>query len=163
MALDYPSYEIIVLDDNTTDESMWRPVEEWCLANQVTFVHLQDWPGYKSGALNYALRHLVDPRTELIGVIDSDYQLDPQFLRRCAPLFADPSVGLHPGSAGLPRLAAGAVLPTPLLLLQVLLRRVATLAQRARRRDPRRNDGADPAPRTGAGRRLGRVVHHRGR
>jgi cellulose synthase/poly-beta-1,6-N-acetylglucosamine synthase-like glycosyltransferase len=93
MALDYPSYEIIVLDDNTTDESMWRPVEEWCHANQVTFVHLQDWPGYKSGALNYALRHLVDPRTELIGVIDSDYQLDPQFLRRCAPLFADPSVG----------------------------------------------------------------------
>jgi glycosyltransferase involved in cell wall biosynthesis len=91
--LDYPNYEIIAIDDNTTDESLWRPVEAWCLAHGVTFVHLQDWPGYKSGALNYALRHLIDPRTELIGVIDSDYQLDPQFLRRCAPLFADPKVG----------------------------------------------------------------------
>jgi hypothetical protein len=35
----------------------------------------------------------MDPRTELIGVIDSDYQLDPQFLRRCTPLFDDPKVG----------------------------------------------------------------------
>lgn len=92
-ALDYPNYEIITLDDNTNDESLWRPVEEWCNANGVRFVHLEDWPGYKSGALNYALREVMDPRTELIGVIDSDYQLDPQFLRRCAPLFGDPKVG----------------------------------------------------------------------
>jgi glycosyltransferase involved in cell wall biosynthesis len=92
-ALDYPNYEIIVLDDNTSDESLWRPVEAWCQQHQVKFVHLQDWPGYKSGALNYALQRMIDPRTELVGVIDSDYQLDPQFLWRCAPLFADPKVG----------------------------------------------------------------------
>jgi cellulose synthase/poly-beta-1,6-N-acetylglucosamine synthase-like glycosyltransferase len=93
LALDYPNYEIITLDDNTSDESLWRPVEAWCVAHGVKFVHLQDWPGYKSGALNHALRTMIDPRTELIGVIDADYQLDPSFLRRCAPLFADPSVG----------------------------------------------------------------------
>ncbi len=92
-ALDYPNYEIVVLDDNTSDESLWRPVEAWCRQHRVKFVHLQDWPGYKSGALNYALRSMMDPRAVLVGVIDSDYQLDPQFLRRCAPLFADPSVG----------------------------------------------------------------------
>jgi hypothetical protein len=91
--LDYPNYEIIVLDDNTDDESLWRPVEAWCAQHEIKFVHLHDWPGYKSGALNYALQRMIDPRTELIGVIDSDYQLDPQFLRRCAPLFADPAVG----------------------------------------------------------------------
>lgn len=28
-----------------------------------------------------------------MGVVDSDYQIDPSFLRRCAPLFADPGVG----------------------------------------------------------------------
>ncbi len=28
--LDYPAYEIIVVDDNTDDEALWRPVEEWC-------------------------------------------------------------------------------------------------------------------------------------
>jgi cellulose synthase/poly-beta-1,6-N-acetylglucosamine synthase-like glycosyltransferase len=93
LRLDYPHYEILVLDDNTDDESLWRPVEAWCHAHQVKFVHLQDWPGYKSGALNFALREMIDPRAELIGVIDSDYQLDPQFLRRCAPLFADPGLG----------------------------------------------------------------------
>jgi cellulose synthase/poly-beta-1,6-N-acetylglucosamine synthase-like glycosyltransferase len=92
-AMDYPNYEIVVLDDNTDDESLWHPVRDWCQQHGIKFAHLQDWPGYKSGALNYALRELIDPRTELIGVIDSDYQLDPEFLRRCAPLFADPTVG----------------------------------------------------------------------
>jgi cellulose synthase/poly-beta-1,6-N-acetylglucosamine synthase-like glycosyltransferase len=92
-ALDYPNYEIHAIDDNTDDEALWRPVEAWCEANDVKFVHLSDWPGYKSGALNYALEHMVDERCELIGIVDSDYQIDPQFLRRCAPLFADRNLG----------------------------------------------------------------------
>jgi cellulose synthase/poly-beta-1,6-N-acetylglucosamine synthase-like glycosyltransferase len=91
--LDYPHYEIILIDDNTDDERLWRPVERWCAAHGVTFVHLENWPGYKSGALNYALRRLTDPRAEVIGVVDSDYQIEPGFLRRCAPAFADPWVG----------------------------------------------------------------------
>jgi cellulose synthase/poly-beta-1,6-N-acetylglucosamine synthase-like glycosyltransferase len=91
--LDYPRYEIVVIDDNTDDESLWRPVQAWCARHRVKFAHLADWPGYKSGALNYALRQLTDPAAELIGVVDSDYQLDPGFLRRCAPLFADAWVG----------------------------------------------------------------------
>ena len=93
VALDYPAYEVIVIDDNTDDEALWRPVEAWCHEHQVKFAHLADWPGYKSGALNYALREMVDPRTELIGVIDADYQLAPDFLSACAPLFADPQIG----------------------------------------------------------------------
>ena len=91
--LDYPRYEIIVIDDNTDDEALWRPVQAWCARHSVKFKHLADWPGYKSGALNYALRELTDPRAEVIGVVDSDYQLKPGFLRRCAPLFADSWVG----------------------------------------------------------------------
>jgi glycosyltransferase involved in cell wall biosynthesis len=91
--LDYPRYEIVAIDDNTDDESLWRPVEAWCADNGVKFVHLSDWPGYKSGALNYALGELTDPATDLVGVVDSDYQIDPGFLRRCAPLFVDPRVG----------------------------------------------------------------------
>ncbi len=91
--IDYPAFEIIVVDDNTPDEETWRPVSEWCAQHGVKFVHLSDWPGYKSGALNFALRELTDPRTELIGVVDSDYQIDPGFLARCAPLFADADVG----------------------------------------------------------------------
>jgi cellulose synthase/poly-beta-1,6-N-acetylglucosamine synthase-like glycosyltransferase len=91
--LDYPNYEIILIDDNTDDESLWRPVERWCRRHDVKFAHLEDWPGYKSGALNYALRQMTDDRAEIIGVVDSDYQLDRAFLRRCAPLFAETWVG----------------------------------------------------------------------
>ncbi len=93
MRLEYPSYEVILIDDNTDDESLWRPVEQWCQRHNVKFAHLQDWPGYKSGALNYALHQMTDERAEIIGVVDSDYQLNRDFLRRCAPLFADSWVG----------------------------------------------------------------------
>src|SRR6266702_2640001 len=93
LRLDYPRYEVILIDDNTDDQSLWRPVEQWCASHGVKFAHLENWPGYKSGALNYALRQLTDERAELIGVVDSDYQIEPGFLRRCAPPFADPWIG----------------------------------------------------------------------
>ena len=82
-----------MIDDNTDDETLWRPVEAWCGRHGVKIAHLENWPGYKSGALNYALRHLTDPRAELIGVVDSDYQIKPGFLRSCAQGFADPWIG----------------------------------------------------------------------
>jgi glycosyltransferase involved in cell wall biosynthesis len=91
--IDYPRFEIIVIDDNTDDVRLWKPVEEWCLRHEVKFAHLENWPGYKSGALNYALRNLTDERAEVIGVVDSDYQIEPGFLRRCAAAFGDPWVG----------------------------------------------------------------------
>src|SRR5579862_8478180 len=93
LRLDYPRYEIILMDDNTDDEELWRPVEAWCARHGVKFAHLENWPGYKSGALNYALRRLTSPEAEVIGVIDSDYQVQPGFLRRCTPAFADPWIG----------------------------------------------------------------------
>ena len=93
LSLDYPRYEVILIDDNTDDEDLWRPVEAWCTRHNVKFKHLENWPGYKSGALNYALRNLTDPAAEVIGVVDSDYQVDPGFLRRSAPAFKDPWIG----------------------------------------------------------------------
>ena len=93
LRLDYPNFEVIVIDDNTDEEALWRPVEAWCARHGAKFKHLENWPGYKSGALNYALREMTDPRAEVIGVVDSDYQLARGFLRRCAPMFADSWVG----------------------------------------------------------------------
>jgi glycosyltransferase involved in cell wall biosynthesis len=93
LRLDYPRYEVILIDDNTDDEDLWRPVEAWCSRHNVKFKHLENWPGYKSGALNYALRNLTDPAAEVIGVVDSDYQVDSGFLRRSAPAFEDPWIG----------------------------------------------------------------------
>lgn len=90
--LEYDDYEVLVLDNNTDDPDMWRPVERFCRSHEkLGFVHLEDWPGYKSGALNHGLT-MVDPRTELIGVVDADYHVDPDFLARCVPLFADPEL-----------------------------------------------------------------------
>ncbi|KUL23511.1 glycosyltransferase family 2 protein [Actinoplanes awajinensis] len=91
--IDYPRYEIVAIDDNTADEALWRPVQRWCATHGVKFMHLSDWPGYKSGALNYAFGELIDPATEIIGVVDSDYRIDSGFLRQCVPLFDDPRVG----------------------------------------------------------------------
>lgn len=92
LALDYDDYEVLVVDNNTDDPLLWRPVEAWCRGRaRVRFLHLANWPGYKSGALNEALR-VSDPRAEVIGIVDADYLVDPDFLARCAPLFADPDV-----------------------------------------------------------------------
>lgn len=91
-ALDYDDYEVLVLDNNTDDPELWRPVERFCRSHEkFGFFHLEDWPGYKSGALNHGLDK-VDPRTELIGVIDADYHVDPDFLTRCTPLFSEPGL-----------------------------------------------------------------------
>src|ERR1035441_10374295 len=49
LRLDYPRVQIVLIDDNTDDESLWRPVESWCRRHDVTFKHLENWPGYKSG------------------------------------------------------------------------------------------------------------------
>jgi glycosyltransferase involved in cell wall biosynthesis len=89
----YPHYEIVAIDDNTDDPELWQPVDDWCAQHGIKFVHLENWPGYKSGALNYALNNLTDPRAELIAVVDSDYQIQPDFLGECARLFADPRLG----------------------------------------------------------------------
>src|SRR5215469_32081 len=66
LRLNYPRYEVILIDDNTDEEELWRPVEAWCARRGVKFKHLENWPGYKSGALNYALRNLTDPDAEII-------------------------------------------------------------------------------------------------
>ncbi len=89
--LDYPNYEVIVIDDNTTDERLWRPVEAHCKVLGFKFFHLENWPGFKSGALNYALTQTA-PDAEVIGVVDSDYLLDPNFLRDCVGFLKNPDV-----------------------------------------------------------------------
>jgi cellulose synthase/poly-beta-1,6-N-acetylglucosamine synthase-like glycosyltransferase len=90
--MEYDEFEVLVIDNNTDDPALWQPVAAWCEGRpHVRFLHLADWPGYKSGALNEALR-VSDPRAEVIGIVDADYLVEPDFLARCAPLFADAEV-----------------------------------------------------------------------
>jgi len=92
--LDYPDYEVLVVDNNTAREEIWKPVEAHCLllGPRFRFFHLPNWPGYKAGALNFALGQTA-PDAQIVGVIDSDYVVKPDWLRSLAPYFDRPEVG----------------------------------------------------------------------
>jgi len=92
-ALNYRNYEVIVLDNNTDDPALWHPLEEFCSAPKFRFVHLENWPGFKSGALNYGLK-ITDERAEIIAVVDSDFVVTPDFLEKTVGYFARPKVGI---------------------------------------------------------------------
>ena len=94
MALDYPNFEILVLDNNTKDPKVWEPIKDYCesLGERVKFFHLAPWPGAKAGALNFALTQTAED-AEIIGVVDSDYQVRQDWLSSLIPYFEDPKVG----------------------------------------------------------------------
>ncbi|HTT97298.1 MAG TPA: glycosyltransferase family 2 protein [Rhizomicrobium sp.] len=96
--LDYENFEVIVLDNNTKDEAVWRPVEAYCvtLGPRFRFFHMDNVKGFKAGALNEALA-LTDPEAIYIAVIDSDYQVEPYWLRRMLPMFASPTIAVVQG------------------------------------------------------------------
>ena len=92
--MDYPNFEIVVLDNNTADPAIWGPVEEYCRdRDRVTFVHVAPWPGYKAGACNLALRQYTDPAAEIIGMVDADDIVKPYYLSETAAYFCDERVG----------------------------------------------------------------------
>ena len=93
--LDYPNFECIIVVNNTPDEAMWGPVAEHCrtLGGRFRFLNAEKLEGYKAGALRLALAHTA-PDTEIIGVIDADYAVSPDWLSDLVPAFADPKVGL---------------------------------------------------------------------
>ncbi len=92
--MNYPNFEVLVIDNNTKDEAVWKPVEAYCakLGEQFRFYHLPKWPGFKAGALNFALEHTTQD-ADIIAVIDSDYQVDSDWLSSLVPLFETPSIG----------------------------------------------------------------------
>jgi len=93
--LDYPDFEVLVIDNNTRDEAVWRPVEAHCrtLGERFRFFHVNPLDGFKAGALNFALKQ-TDPAAGIVAVIDSDYQVDPQWLKDLVPGFHDPKVAI---------------------------------------------------------------------
>jgi hypothetical protein len=92
--LDYPNFEVLVIDNNTTNPELWWPVKAHCerLGGRFRFLHVEGITGAKAGALNWALDYTC-PRAELIAVVDADYQVRRHWLRDTAGYFADPTVG----------------------------------------------------------------------
>jgi cellulose synthase/poly-beta-1,6-N-acetylglucosamine synthase-like glycosyltransferase/exo-beta-1,3-glucanase (GH17 family) len=93
--LEYGNFEVLVIDNNTKDEAVWKPLEAYCatLDERFRFFHLANWPGFKAGALNFALKESA-PDTQIVAVIDSDYTVDPDWLSAMVPHFANAKVGL---------------------------------------------------------------------
>ncbi len=93
-ALDYTNYRVLVIDNNTDDERLWRPVEEHCrtLGPQFEFLHLMGVAGAKAGALNEALQRTPE-HVDLVALVDSDYQVRADWLKRTVGHFDDPRIG----------------------------------------------------------------------
>jgi exo-beta-1,3-glucanase (GH17 family)/cellulose synthase/poly-beta-1,6-N-acetylglucosamine synthase-like glycosyltransferase len=93
--LDYPNFECVVVINNTPDPALWLPVEEHCraLGERFKFVNADNLQGFKAGALRLAIVHTAAD-AEVIGVIDADYVVQPDWLKDLVPLFRDPNVGL---------------------------------------------------------------------
>jgi cellulose synthase/poly-beta-1,6-N-acetylglucosamine synthase-like glycosyltransferase/exo-beta-1,3-glucanase (GH17 family) len=93
--LDYPDFECVVVINNTPDPAFWRPIEARCreLGPRFKFICVQNLEGFKAAALRLAMAETATG-AEIIGVIDADYVVDPQWLRDLVPGFADPEVGL---------------------------------------------------------------------
>jgi exo-beta-1,3-glucanase (GH17 family)/cellulose synthase/poly-beta-1,6-N-acetylglucosamine synthase-like glycosyltransferase len=93
--LDYPNFECVVVINNTPDPAFWRPIEDHCrtLGERFKFINQDNVSGYKAGALRLALTHTADD-AEIIGVIDADYVVRPEWLKDLVPAFADPKVGM---------------------------------------------------------------------
>ena len=93
--LDYPNYECVVVINNTPDPAFWQPIQNHCraLGERFKFINENNVGGYKAGALRLALAHTAAD-AEIIGVIDADYVVRPDWLKDLVPAFADPKVGM---------------------------------------------------------------------
>lgn len=93
--LDYPDYEVLVIDNNTRDEKVWRPVEEHCLklGAKFRFYHVSPLKGFKAGALNFALER-TDKNADIVAVIDSDYEVEKNWLHDLVGSFENPKIAI---------------------------------------------------------------------
>jgi exo-beta-1,3-glucanase (GH17 family)/cellulose synthase/poly-beta-1,6-N-acetylglucosamine synthase-like glycosyltransferase len=93
--LQYANFECVVVINNTPDPAYWLPIEEHCrtLGERFKFVNADRLAGFKAGALRLALAHTA-PDASIIGVIDADYMVHPDWLKDLVPAFADPQVGI---------------------------------------------------------------------
>ena len=93
--LDYPAYEVLVVDHNTPDPETWEPVAKECARRgaRFRFFHLGPWPAGRAGALNFARVQATD-RAEVVAVLEPDAPVARNWLQDAVPEFADPRVGV---------------------------------------------------------------------
>ena len=93
--LDYPNFECVCIINNTPDPEFWQPIQDHCraLGERFKFINAEKVQGFKAGALRIAMERTA-ANAEIIGIIDADYTVHPDWLKDLVPAFADPRVGL---------------------------------------------------------------------
>jgi exo-beta-1,3-glucanase (GH17 family)/cellulose synthase/poly-beta-1,6-N-acetylglucosamine synthase-like glycosyltransferase len=93
--LEYPNFECVVIINNTPDPEFWQPIQDHCraLGERFKFINAEKVEGFKAGALRIAMARTAAD-AEIIGIIDADYVVEPDWLKDLVPVFADPRVGL---------------------------------------------------------------------
>ena len=94
--IEYPreKFQIQVLDDSTdeTKDIIAKKVEEIkALGINIQHIHRVDRTGYKAGALDAAMDQV---EGEFIGIFDSDFMPEKDFLLKTIPFFQDPEIGV---------------------------------------------------------------------
>src|SRR4051812_39574788 len=95
LAIDYPNFEIVVVDDGSSDRTYLHALPFRRRRPEVECRVLAKPNGGKFDALNYGIAHA---RGEFVVCIDGDSLLDPQALKHCIARFADPRVGAVAGN-----------------------------------------------------------------
>lgn len=97
MAYPWDRFEVIVISNNTSDDSLWMPIAMECsrlrkVHRPVHFWHFPELPGAKAGALNFAIE-VMDKRAEVICVMDCDFHFLPWWAPKFAKLLMFSNVG----------------------------------------------------------------------
>jgi cellulose synthase/poly-beta-1,6-N-acetylglucosamine synthase-like glycosyltransferase len=93
LRIDYPRDKFLVqLVDDSTDPRTIERLRAFCADKSVDFQHRENRRGFKGGALNDGLR-AAGPRYEYVAIVDSDYLVEPGFLRAGVQPFHDAKVG----------------------------------------------------------------------
>jgi len=95
LAIDYPNFEIVVVDDGSSDRTYLRALPFQRRRPDIECRVLTKPNGGKFDALNHGIAHA---RGEFVVCIDGDSLLEPQALTHCIARFADPRVGAVAGN-----------------------------------------------------------------
>jgi poly-beta-1,6 N-acetyl-D-glucosamine synthase len=95
LELDYPNYEVLVIDDGSSDDTYEKAMVVALESRHVPVRVITKKNGGKSDALNTGMAHA---KGEFILNMDGDSKLTPNTLRACVRHFKDPSVGAVAGN-----------------------------------------------------------------